>query len=257
MGMEIAGGSSLPDVPNPVQVNGKSVQWDDALDVVVGYAFEDVDLAWLRPDGAVGSDLAGSVPRWAYRNYDCIAASDGPLLGDLDVLVANAINAQMGGGAIGAVRAVSGELSEQIAALDRVGRAFWDFDEREIAEPPAQGDDAWPLWRAWEIVRGTPGAGMAVTHKVLHHKRPAVFPLLDNKTYEALGKPDRAWRSIHRDLVATVDAWGTLEGAFVREARARKGVPLTRLRLHDILLWTQAVGDWDECREAGRRLRRR
>ncbi len=111
------------------------------------YAFEDVDLAWSRPDGAVGSDLAGSVPRWAYRNDDCIYASDGPLLGDLDVLVANAINAQMGGGAIGTVRAVSGELSEQISALDRVGRAFWDFDEREIAEPPAQGDDAWPLWR--------------------------------------------------------------------------------------------------------------
>jgi hypothetical protein len=60
-------------------------------------------------------------------------------------------------------------------------------------------------------VSGVPGAGIALTHKVLHHKRPSVFPLLDNKTSAALGGGGDAWLQIHRDLAATPDGWTELE----------------------------------------------
>jgi hypothetical protein len=32
----------------------------------------------------------------------------------------------------------------------------------------------------------TPDIGMALTHNVLHHKRPALLPMLDGRTVEVL-----------------------------------------------------------------------
>lgn len=244
------GGSNCPDEEQSLQVNGPLCDWHEALEVVMGYAFAEVDLDWRRAPSFVGPDVTGAVPRWAYRTYDCVPVGDGCGLTDVDVLVANAINAQMGGAVIAGMRAVSGELSPHIESLDELGLAFWDLEEPELTEQPDKDDRAWPLWRGWSIVEGVPGASIAVTHKVLHHKRPSVFPLLDNKTHAELGGGTDAWLLIHRDLRATAAGWEALERCFAAEAARRKGVCLTRLRLHDILLWAQAVGDWDRCRDA-------
>jgi len=201
-----------------------------------------------------GSAGHGRVPRRAYRTYDCVAAGDGCTLTDIDILLPTAINAQMGGPVVAGLHAVSAAVSEQIAELDERGRAFWEYDEGEVGEQPADGDPAWPLWRAWSIVEAVPGSGKAVTHKVLHHKRPSVFPLLDNKTYAELGSPPDRWRRIHQDLTSAEAAWKELENEFEGQAALRGGKALTRLRLHDILLWTRAVDQWDACRAAGAEL---
>jgi hypothetical protein len=233
-----------------LQVNKSSIDWNEALEVVRGYAFATVDLGWKDKPSFVGQAVAGQVPQWAYRTYDCMPAGKGCGLTDIDVLVPNAINARMGGKVIAGLRAISAQLSAEIAGLDELGLAFWEFDESDVVRRPADGDSARPLWRAWSIVSGIPGAGIAVTHKVLHHKRPSVFPLLDNKTSAALGGGGDAWLQIHRDLTATPDGWTELERAFANEAVGRDDVSLTRLRLHDILLWTDTVDQWDACRAA-------
>lgn len=78
--------------------------------------------------------------------------------------------------------------------------------------------------------------------------------MLDGTTVERIGA-EGAWGRIHDDLVAMPDVWTELEERFAAEAERRDGVRLTRLRLHDILVWTDATGDWDAARDAGRALR--
>jgi hypothetical protein len=76
-------------------------------------------------------------------------AGEGCGLTDIDVLVPNAINARMGGKVIAGLRAMSAELSAEIAALDELGLAFRELDESEVVRRPADGDSARHLWRAW------------------------------------------------------------------------------------------------------------
>lgn len=247
--------ASSPDAGvTQLQVNGSRVDRVEAFEVVLGYAFEEVDIAWRPEPLSVGPRVACRVPRRAYRSYDCVAAGEGCTLADIDILLPTAIDARMNGAVVAGLRAVSAELSVQVAALDERAQVFWEYDERAVGEQPADGDQAWPLWRAWSIVEAVPGAGIAVTHKVLHHKRPSVFPLLDNKTYAELGSPSDPWRRIHQDLTATESAWKVLEAEFEAQACQRGGTALTRLRLHDILLWTRAVDQWNACRAAGVKL---
>lgn len=84
-----------------------------------------------------------------------------------------------------------------------------------------------------------PGVDVAITHKILHHKRPDFFPLIDNQTLKILGS--RAWLTIHDNLTANPTGWDQLERQIATLAHNR-GVALTRLRLHDILLWTSVTG---------------
>ncbi len=51
----------------------------------------------------------------------------------------------------------------------------------------------------------TPDVGRALTHKVLHHNQPALFPLLDRQTADVLrpaGQPHgwNAWQVILADI---------------------------------------------------------
>lgn len=235
-------------------VAGRKVPLDDAFDVVLGYAFASTRGQWTMRRGGVGVPLPQpTVARWAYRTYDCIPADPSPRLGGIDLIVANGIDAQMRGRTLASMLSVVGEVSTQLEALDEMRVPFWELDRREVAAQPAEGDRAWPIWRVWTLLMGAHYCGVAVTHKTLHHKRPDLFPLLDRKTLKKLGPKD-AWGQIHDDLVATPDAWAELEERFTAEAQRREGVCLTRLRLHDILVWTDTTGDWDAARDAGREL---
>ena len=91
-------------------------------------------------------------------------------------------------------------------------------------------------------------------HKILHHKRPKVFPLLDGITESAYA-PGRAWISIRKELEDFQSAFTSLE-AWFKEVAADQGsqcVQLNRLRLHDILLWCDRRGDRGTAREKGQR----
>lgn len=88
----------------------------------------------------------------------------------------------------------------------------------------------------------TPGLGIARVHKVLHHKRPRLVPLLDIETV----KPIRAaadasafgsWQLIHDEIHAHAEHFQTLAGEFGKLAAGIGDVSLSWLRLYDILVW--------------------
>lgn len=90
------------------------------------------------------------------------------------------------------------------------------------------------MWRAWYLFRLVPGIKVARTHKILHHRRPELFPLLDNRTLRNL-RTMESWSHIHDDLTQQAEMFRELEEWF-DGLRRPCDVPLLRLRLHDILL---------------------
>ena len=105
----------------------------------------------------------------------------------------------------------------------------------------------------------TPDVGRALTHKVLHHKRPALFPLLDRQTADVLrpaGQPHgwNAWQVIRADIDGSRAASRSCAPWFAGLAAARGGVPLGLPRLHDILVWLQAADQWNAAVKAADQL---
>jgi hypothetical protein len=92
----------------------------------------------------------------------------------------------------------------------------------------------------------TPGLGVARVHKMLHHKRPLLVPLLDNETVQpiAVAARDRGcgqWQLIHDEIHAHADHFKDLADQFDERARTIDGVSLSWLRLHDILVWMKVA----------------
>jgi hypothetical protein len=80
------------------------------------------------------------------------------------------------------------------------------------------------------------GVGPTITDKVLHHKRPWLFPIFDHATRQAMGA-ESAWRVLHAELQNQAAQFIYLEQWFAAQAAERGGVRLSRLRIHDILHW--------------------
>ena len=97
-----------------------------------------------------------------------------------------------------------------------------------------------------------PGLDVAIANKTLHHKRPWLFPMLDNLTLESLGGAGKAWAVIHGDLTRHADEFEELETWFAALASQKGGVQLTRLRIHDILLWGHVSPNGAGLASAGR-----
>jgi hypothetical protein len=166
------------------------------------------------------------------------------------VLVADALNAQMRSRDIAGVLAVADAVGQILESIDDDVR-FWHLPNAAVAAQPEEGDvPAWPIWRAWTILTSVHGVNRAGAHKILHHKRPSVFPLLDNMTAPRLCPA--CWAAVHRDLNATSEAWSRLEDETGGVLEHHGGVRLTRLRLHDIILWCRATGSDERAKEYGR-----
>jgi len=244
---------------------------DDARLAVLGYAFGTRE---VRPSpkafsGAFEQELA---PRWGYCTHDCIARSDDTEFTDLDVLVAAGLNGRLGVDSVAALKLATGRAAGSVAAAakivavaaraanDGVRLSFADLASNELAGDPPEGSIGALLAQAWRQMMSTPGVGVALTHKVLHHKQPEIFPLLDNLTIEKLsGRPTRrsAWQQIHLELAASREEFESLRSWFAEQAADRGGVAVSLTRLYDILLWLKAKGvnEWEAALEAGSRLR--
>lgn len=238
-----------------VPVAGMRVPFDEALAGIVGYCFGEEPQRWTKPPWGVGADLSGLTRgAFAYRTYDCVPAAPSNRLEPIDVLVADGLNAQMRARDIAAVLAVAEAVSIQLSAIDANGTRFWDLQREDVATvPTSELSAAWPVWRAWTILMGAKGIDLARTHKILHHKRPEVFPLVDNETYKLLAADRGAWTTIHDDLTSAKQTWERLEGRVNEVLAANNSPVLTRLRMHDILVWTEATGRRAAAEDHGRR----
>lgn len=238
-------------------VAGESVPFDEALLITLGYCLGVEPVRWTSPAGGVGDRPVDPVRgAFAYRTYDGVPAAAGSRIEPIDVLVADGLNAQMRARDIAGVLAVADELAAEIERIDAEGTCFWELDRAEVVTEPGPKDAAWPVWRSWTMLRGGAGIDLARSHKILHHKRPRVFPLIDNKTVEYLRSGSAVWGSIHDDLITAADAWSCLEGELAERVRSTRLPTPERLRLHDILLWTRATGRREAARDHGARSER-
>jgi hypothetical protein len=241
-----------------IGVNGRTVTYTDAeaRAVLAGYAFGQVPLTWNAPAGLPQSSNVGTPPRasnryrWGYRSFDCVPASP-HCIGVEDIVITAALDAGVSGQAVLGLEAIRPDLNEVLTRIP-VTTTFWDLPAADLGEePPAVGAVSWWVWRAWALLMGLRGVDRAITHKLLHRKRPWLFPMLDSVTTRHLGGL-RAWATINCDLNQHKQEFVALEEWFAELASAQDGVQLTRLRIHDILLWAELSGNSQEMRDLGR-----
>lgn len=225
----------------------------DARLAVAGYAF---GTRVIEPDrtmaGAFEPELA---PLWGYRTYDCVPASAGDDFSNLDILVAAGLNGRLDISAVGALQVAARRAAPWLARAVRAGMDFADLPRGDLADDPPHGTVGWSLSEAWRQMMATPDVGVALTHKVLHHKRPALFPMLDNLTAAKLSAAPEgrnAWQQTHAEISNARDAFEELRSWFEIAAAARNGAALSLPRLHDILLWLHSAGQWEDALAAGK-----
>jgi hypothetical protein len=233
------------------------ISWSDALAAVLGYARaqRDLRIAWTpsHPDG-----VTIKVRAYAYQVYDCVPPSEDDEFAWVDVFVVDGINGKMDQKAITALKEAADRAWPHVrTAIERAdGRAFWHLPEEEVGRTPPPGTTGAALNDAWRECWATDGVKTALTHKLLHHKRPDLFPLIDNLTapYITAHQDEQVllWGVVHRELTANVEQFDALERAFADLVNGKGDVPLTRLRLHDILLWLKASKRWPHAVDRGR-----
>lgn len=245
---------SLPAPFRLPSVQEDELAWEDALAAVLGYVRARRSLRVCTPASTHVSD----VPAFSYSAYDCVPAS-GDGFSWLDVLVVDSLNGGMSHRHIVALVDAGRRAWDHVReATVRAGdRAFWDLPIEEVIDPAPTGSTGEALSAAWAECFYTTDIGIALTHKVLHHKRPKLFPLIDRQTaprLEAQVRPGegRLWAVLHRELDANADQFALLEATLVGLLRQPGDVPLWRLRLHDILLWLEASGQRPWAAEQGR-----
>jgi hypothetical protein len=200
--------------------------WDTALAAVLGYARGRRPLFFRSPSQPTGRWV--DLPAFGYERFDRRPGPDGPL-GEPDILIAEGLHGRLAPDEWTSLRTALIDLRPLVgAALDRAaGRPFWQLPDDEfsvLAEPGTVG----------ALLRG---AHTPLVSAALHHRHPAMFPLTVRTTRWQLLPHVREGDSgpeavIHRELRANAPAFASLE----RTLNAH-GIPLTRLRLHDVLLW--------------------
>jgi hypothetical protein len=90
-------------------------------------------------------------------------------------LVVSGLNGRLDVDAVGGLQAVAPLVSETLEELDlRRPSVFWELGEEEVTVPE-EGSIGWLLNRAWFILMSAPDVDVALTHKVLHLKRPVAL----------------------------------------------------------------------------------
>lgn len=248
-----------------ITVAGDTYGLEEAKDTIAGYAFGTRREKRQKISGYVPLEPTSiDIPWFGYLTYDCIGVSGSENIGactDADLLVSSGLNGRLDVDALGALQAVAPLAIAELANIpDEDGFYFWQLDPDGLISLPPDGPER-HLHHAWVHMMSARDVGVALTHKVLHHKRPRLFPLIDGRTVEVLGRTE-AWKTIHQDLVEGASAFEELEGWFsnlmrnVSLAWDRDDlVSLSRLRLHDTLLWCRASGRIELATREGRQVR--
>lgn len=222
---------------------------DAALAAVLGYARGRRPLYYRAPNARTGR--WAQVPAFGYERFDRRPVPDGPL-GEADILTAEGLHGRLGrdawaamAAALPAVQALADDVLTRAA-----GRAFWELPEDEFSVLAEPGTVGALLRRVGDLCAER---GLSRSHVVaaLHHRHPALVPLLHDTTRWPLLPHVRESDSgveavVHRELLHATGAFAELE-----DAVAAEGLELTRLRLHDVLLWLSTTLRFAHAVEAG------
>lgn len=205
-----------------------------AVAAVLGYARGRRPLHFRAPNARTGRWV--QLPAFGYERFDRLPRADGPL-GEPDILIAEGLHGRLDPAAWAAMKSVLDDVGPlaDAATARAAGRAFWELPDDEfsvLTEPGTVG----------AALRGIGQLTDAPEHvaAALHHRRPELFPLLVRTTRWQLLPHVREGDSgveavLHRELRANAAAFDALERGV-----AAHDIALTRLRLHDVLLWLSA-----------------
>ncbi|WP_448627643.1 hypothetical protein [Geodermatophilus sp. URMC 64] len=204
---------------------------DTALAAVLGYARGRRPLRFRSPSHPEGRWV--QVLAFGYERFDRRPRVEGPP-GDDDVLVAEGLHGRLDPASWTTVRTALDDVGPLVAALHEraAGRAFWEL-------PPAEFDVLEEPGTAGALLRELAARQLAhVVSAALHHRSPALVPHLSPTTRRQLWPHVQEGDSgveavVHRELRAGARAFALLE----ETVADLLGTWLTRLRLHDILLW--------------------
>jgi hypothetical protein len=207
--------------------------WDTALAAVLGYARGRRPLRYRSPNEREGRWV--QVPAFGYERFDRRPVPAGPL-GDDDVLVAEGLHGRLDPDGWTAVRRALDDVQPRAdaAVAHAAGRPFWELPDDELSvlgEPGTVG-------AALRDLGEPPQPHDRYVIAALHHRRPALVPLVTRTTWLQLVPHLREGDSgvaavVHRELRANAEPFTALEDT----ATELLGAPLTRLRLHDLLVW--------------------
>lgn len=236
---------------------GEEFPINRAQEVIAGYCFGETD---SQPHPPTGMSYGLIIEpwkrrRWGYLTYDC-QRGPGPAPDIVDVVAPVLLNVAQGYGVrlVSDLLAVAPQVRDVVLSISDDDFRFWHLEPDEVAPQgmPEEGSPSFALHRAWYLVESVKGADVAVTHKLLHHAWPHLFPLIDNRTAARLG--EAYWVTILKNLKDQETEFAALEEWFEGLTQKYGGVRLTRLRLHDILLWCRVTGEEEEAAKAGRDL---
>jgi hypothetical protein len=205
-----------------------------ALAAVLGYAQGRRPLRYRSPNEREGRWV--QVPAFGHDRFDARPVPSGPL-GDDDVLVAEGLHGRLDPESWTAVRRALDEAQPVADALvaRAAGRPFWELPADELSVLGEPGTVGAALRSLAELPQPQPRYVLAA----LHHRHPDLVPLLTRATWlqsvTHLREGDSGVAAVaHRELRANAAAFAELEAAV---AALLPAAPLTRLRLHDLLVW--------------------
>ena len=208
------------------------IPFDTARAAVLGYALGRRPLRFRSPSHPDGKWV--QIRAFGYERFDCHPGTD-LSLGEVDILIAEGLHGRLDPENWAVLRDTFHQVRPLADAVkDRAaGRAFWELPDDEfslLTEPGTVG----ALLRE---VREQPHAKYVAA--ALHHRHPNLVPLTTSTTWRQLiahrQEADSGVEAVvHRELTTNEAAFDALEQAV---NSALDGSPLTRLRLHDILLW--------------------
>lgn len=238
-----------------MELAGMSFDIETARATIAGYCFHEEDSDVTPPPRHDYGMSIGPLRtrRWGYLSYDC-QRGPGPPPDIVDIVAPVLLNVTQGFGVrlVSDLLAIAPEVREVVEPIDRGGFRFWHLVPDEVAPggDPRSRPESLALHQAWYLIESIRGCDVAVTHKLLHHAWPHLFPLIDNRTIDKLGR-NAAWVRILEDLHRHSGEFDELELWFEELARGHGEVSLTRLRLYDILLWCRVVEEEAEASEHG------
>jgi hypothetical protein len=109
--------------------------YNDALATVRGYMCETEEI--VPKSRFAGAFKAEQVPRFAYRTYDCVAASPGPELTDLDVLIVVGLNLRVDVSILVRLRSFADRAAKSLEQAQQRQSDFRKLTVDELGDEPA------------------------------------------------------------------------------------------------------------------------
>lgn len=248
--------SALEGQPKKCTISITLCRWQQTADTIVNVTSARISQRLVEDPLTMWRQYARNYPR-TIRDYDFGAPGDPHVLTEAEAWRSRIINSRL-------TRSECGQVVRRALAAPwgsvPVGADLADADPYK---PDGLVADAARLYWSFTWPERIPGVAVAKVHKILHLKRPGLYPILDQRV-KRLYRPRAAqwvgrlshlggttladsppyWSAFRDDLVRNCDVLRTYQAHMTEDESeaVRAMAKLNCLRLQDIIAWMIAVG---------------